>query len=142
MIGLGRSRQQLVVAASLLLQISRHDGGIKVSLAHLVGVDQYLGFALCKAQSEVKLHRGIIVGIEGQDAAVYPAGLSKLAGFADQPGEDGQHRGVAAQDIGLRVPLHAEYALMLRALHGLHHTVRAPRRDAQSVACLAYGLMM
>ena len=118
-------------------QVGHHDGRIETPLRHLVQIGEDTRVALDEADALGKEHRGVAMGVEGEDAVVQLMGLTIIAGFLHQPPEQGQ-----AALHALRMPLNAQYRLELAALHGLDDAIGGCRHDTELFSRVADGLMV
>ena len=136
--GVGPDGEPSGVVAKLLGEVGHHDGGVLVSLGHFVQVDEDAWVAVVELDVLREKHRRVAVGVEGQRAAVHVAGLAVGGGFADEPVEEG--RALFRKTFGM--PLYADDALMLCALHGLDDAVLGVGDGTETGAGVVYRLMV
>ena len=74
-----------VLAVLRLWQIANHDGGILMTLGHLVEVDKQLTVATAEVDTLWEKHGCIAMCVECQDMAVHVAGIAVGGGFVDEP---------------------------------------------------------
>ena len=141
-VGAQRGLGQRLVAAFALRQIGHHDGGIQTAGGHGVHIDAHVGVACGEVGAPAVEHGGVAVGVEGVDVAVQAAHGAKTLTLLDEMSEQGRHGAVALSSVAFGVPLHADDALALGALHGFCHAVGTACRDVQVGSGLVHGLVV
>ena len=82
-------------------------------------------------------HRGIAMGVEGQDMLVHVTSLTIMGSLANQPGENGR-----ALLHTFRMPLYTQNALEFATLHRLNDAIRGTSCHTETLTRVTDGLMM
>ena len=138
----GQGGRVIVVAGEILLDVGHHDGGVEAAVGHIGQVDEDALVAGVEIDMLVEEHGRVAMGVEGEMGVVELPGMGIATGFADEPAEDGHHALVAPEDETLRMPLHAEHGLVLRALHSLDDAVGRCGSHTEARCRLTHRLMV
>ncbi len=118
-----------------LWQVGHHDHGVLPALGHLVQVVEYAVVALLETHALREEHRGVAMGVEGEDALVQLLGHVEVVGLVHQPAE----QGLSLLPHPFGVPLHTHDGFELGTRDGLDDTVGRRRRHAEARARLRHA---
>ena len=108
-VGLVEGSVERCLVAFHLSQVGYHDGGVEVSLGHLVQVYEDAWVSLVETDVLVKFHGCVAMRVERERLAVPLAGPGKRVGFAHEPFEERHHGAVSTQYHAFGMPLHAKH---------------------------------
>ena len=120
-----------------LWEVGHHDGSVLTTLCHLVEIDEDARITLFEVDALREKHRGVAVGVEGEDAVVKLMCLAIVHSLLHQPLEERQ---TTLHALGM--PLNTQDGFVFAALHRLDDAIGGCGNDTELGASVADGLMV